>query len=231
MISDWTFQELSFAGQEHLDAEQMATYDAKAQFDPEPDIALLKSLGLSLESTLLDLGAGTGTFALRAAVECQHVVLIDPSRLMLDAAARKAETLGIHNVTFLEGGFLSFSSPRPVDFIFCRNALHHLPDFWKVQALQRMRAALKPGGILRLKDLAFSFTPAEGEERIARWLNNVEKSAAGGYTREDLETHIREEFSTFTWLLESMLERTGFYIEHTNYSPSGLFAAYICRAV
>lgn len=231
MISGWTFQEMQSAGQEHLDPEKVASYDARAQFDPEPDVALLKALGLTGESTVLDLGAGTGTFALRAAPECQHVTLVDPSRPMLTAAAQKAEAQGLHNLTFLEGGFLSFRLQRPVDFIFCRNALHHLPDFWKVEALRRLRAALKPGGVLRLKDLTFSFPPAEAGERITRWLDNAERSAAGGYTREDLEAHVREEFSTFTWLLEPMLERTGFRVEHTEYSPSGIFAAYVCRAV
>lgn len=231
MIPGWTFQEMLSAGQEHLDPEQVASYDARAQFDPEPDIALLKSLGLARDSTLLDMGAGTGTFALRAALECRHVTVIDPSRPMLTVAAQRAEAQGICNVTFIEGGFLSFTPQQPMDFMFCRNALHHLPDFWKVEALRRLRAALKTGGVLRLKDLVFSFVPAESEDRIARWLSHAENSPAGGYTREELEAHLREEFSTFTWLLEPMLERTGFRVEHAAYSPSGIFAAYVCRAV
>ncbi|MBB6017640.1 class I SAM-dependent methyltransferase [Deinococcus radiopugnans] len=230
MSHAWLFNELAAAGREHLDAEQVAAYDAKAQFDPAPDLALLKVLGLSRTSWLMDVGGGTGTFALQAAKECQQVILVDPSPAMMEAAARKAQAEGIQNLTLIEDGFLSFEV-KPVDFIFCRNALHHLPDFWKVQALMRLRTALKPGGVLRLLDLVYSFSPAQTEERFAAWLGHAEKSTLGGYPCAELETHIREEHSTFTWLLEPMLERSGFQIEQATSSPSGIFAAYVCRAV
>jgi hypothetical protein len=48
-----------------------------------------------------------------------------------------------------------------------------------------------------------------------------------GYTREDLETHIREEFSTFSWLLEPMLERVGFEIRDVELR-GGTYSAYTC---
>jgi hypothetical protein len=34
----------------------------------------------------------------------------------------------------------------------------------------------------------------------------------------------------FTWLLEPMLEHSGFQIEDASYSPDGIFAKYIARA-
>ena len=49
--------------------------------------------------------------------------------------------------------------------------------------------------------------------------------------RADIEEHIRDEHSTFTWLLEPMIERSGFRIENAVYSPDGIFAQYIARAV
>ncbi len=48
-----------------------------------------------------------------------------------------------------------------------RNALHHLPDSWKGIALARMASLLAAGGILRLRDLAFSFQPADAEAGVA----------------------------------------------------------------
>jgi hypothetical protein len=53
----------------------------------------------------------------------------------------------------------------------------------------------------------------------------------GGWTRADIEEHIRDEHSTFTWLLEPMMERSGFRIEEAEYSPDGIFARYVARAV
>ena len=230
MSHAWLFDERNAAGPEHLDAEQVAAYDAKAQFDPEPELALLKALGLAQTSRLMDMGGGTGTFALQAAKECQEVILIDPSPAMLEAAAQKVQASGVRNLTLIEGGFLSFET-EPVDFIFCRNALHHLPDFWKAQALRRLRTALKPGGVLRLLDLVYSFSPAQTEERFAAWLDQAEQSTLGGYPRAELETHIWGEHSTFTWLLEPILEQTGFQIEQFTANPSNIFAGYTCRAI
>jgi hypothetical protein len=38
---------------------------------------------------------------------------------------------------------------------------------------------------------------------------------------------VREEFSTFTWLLEPMLERAGFEIASAEYA-AGVYANYLC---
>jgi hypothetical protein len=50
---------------------------------------------------------------------------------------------------------------------------------------------------------------------------------AEGYTTTDLAAHIRTECSTYTWLLEPMLERAGFEIRNAEYT-SPVFAAYTC---
>jgi hypothetical protein len=45
-----------------------------------------------------------------------------------------------------------------------------------------------------------------------------------------LEEHVRDEFSTFSWLLEPMIQRCGFAIEQAVYSEDGIFATYVLRA-
>ena len=40
--------------------------------------------------------------------------------------------------------------------------------------------------------------------------------------------HVRDEHSTFTWLLEPMLERVGFRIADATYDDSGVFARSLC---
>ena len=47
--------------------------------------------------------------------------------------------------------------------------------------------------------------------------------------RADLEEHIRDEHSTFTWLLEPMIERAGFTIEQAAYSDDLFSASYVLR--
>jgi hypothetical protein len=49
-----------------------------------------------------------------------------------------------------------------------------------------------------------------------------------GWTRAELAEHVRDEHSTFTWLLEPMIERAGFEVVDADYR-SGVFARYLCR--
>jgi SAM-dependent methyltransferase len=225
----WTFDELAHAGDEHLDPEYIASYDRKAAIDPAADLALLRSQGLGATSTLVDLGAGTGTFAFAAAPFCKRIVVVDVSPAMLTALRAKAERLGGANIEYVRAGFLSYQHTGDLaDAVYSRNSLHHLPDFWKALALQRIASILRPGGLLLLRDLVFSFEPDQAQTAIAAWLAGAANSPEEGWTRDELETHLRQEYSTFTWLLEPMLRLAGFQIRQTEFSPSGIYAAYFC---
>lgn len=68
-MTDWWLDEHAHAGAEHLDPKYVAEYDAKAQFDPGEDMAVLRSLGVGAGSRVIDLAAGTGVFAFAAALE------------------------------------------------------------------------------------------------------------------------------------------------------------------
>ncbi|CAM4059224.1 class I SAM-dependent methyltransferase [Deinococcus marmoris] len=226
----WMFDEHAHAGLEHLTAADVDAYDAKAQVDPVPDVQLLQQRGLSHRHVLIDFGAGTGALALQAALVCHQVIAVDVSPLMLTALRRKAAEQGVTNIKCAEAGFLTYQHRAPpADFVYSRNALHHLPEVWQVQALRRMGEVLKPGGVLLLRDLVYGFTPADTEAGIQTWLQAAPLSAAQGFPKHELETHVRSEFSTYTWLLEVMLDRTGFNIEASEFSASGIFAAYVCR--
>ncbi|HEX3271018.1 MAG TPA: class I SAM-dependent methyltransferase [Ktedonobacterales bacterium] len=225
----WTFDELAHAGGEHLDPAYVAAYDRKAAVDPANDLALLRSQGLSAEDTLVDLGAGTGTFALAAAPFCKRIVAVDVSPTMLAALRTKAERMGITNIDYASAGFLRYQHVGDsADAVYSRNALHHLPDFWKALALQRIASILRPGGLLLLRDLVFSFEPDQAHTAIAAWLAGAASAPEEGWTRDELETHLRQEYSTFTWLLEPMLRHAGFQIRQVEASPSGIYAAYLC---
>lgn len=52
----------------------------------------------------------------------------------------------------------------------------------------------------------------------------------GQWSRAELEEHVRDENSTFSWLLEPMIERCGFEIEDAVYSEDDIFAKYVLRA-
>ena len=52
----------------------------------------------------------------------------------------------------------------------------------------------------------------------------------GQWSRAELEEHVRDEHSTFTWLLEPMIRRAGFDVEEHEHSEDGIFARYVLRA-
>jgi SAM-dependent methyltransferase len=227
-MSDGRLDEVALAGREHLDAAYVAGYDRKAGLDPTGDVEALRAQGLGPASTLIDFGAGTGTFAVAAAAVCGRVIAVDVSPAMVRAIRAKAAAAGAGNVECVEAGFLSYEHEGDAPgFVYTRNALHHLPDLWKVVALGRIGALIAPGGVLRLRDLAFSFAPGEAEAGIETWLETGAARPESGWTREELEVHVREEYSTFTWLLEAMIDRAGFDILAADHR-GGAHADYLC---
>jgi SAM-dependent methyltransferase len=229
-MHDWWLDEVASAGQEHLDEAYVAGYERKSGFDPSDDLDVLRQHGLDADSVVVDLGSGTGVFAIAAARCCRQVIAVDVSPAMTAMLRSCVAHLGIDNLTVVTAGFLSYEhSGEPPGFVFTRNALHHLPDFWKGIALERIRSLLRPGGILRLHDLVFDFEPAECDEKLETWLSGAVNDSTIGFTAEELADHVRGEFSTYSWLFEIMLERTGFRIIDRQYRRSA-YGAYTCEA-
>jgi ubiquinone/menaquinone biosynthesis C-methylase UbiE len=230
-VSEWWLDELAYAGAEHLDEDYVAGYARKAGFDPAGDLEVLARLGLGPHATMIDAGAGVGTFALAVAPLCREVIAFDVSPAMTAALGQRVVEAGLDNVSVVQAGFLSYEHHGPpVDFVYSRNALHQLPDFWKGIALHRLAATLRPGGILRLRDLVFDFDPSDAGERIEAWLAGGTSDPAVGWTPAELAEHVRVEFSTYRWLLEALLERTGFEILDAAFQRAA-YGAYTCRRV
>src|SRR5712691_4702137 len=102
-------EEIALAGPEHLDPAYVAGYDRKARVDPSDDLAELREHGLGAESTLIDLGAGTGIFAIAAAALCQRVIAVDVSPAMVAAMQTRVTQEDITNVECVHAGFLTYA--------------------------------------------------------------------------------------------------------------------------
>ncbi|WP_435583323.1 methyltransferase domain-containing protein [Amycolatopsis thermoflava] len=220
MTGPWMLDELAHAGPEHLDPGFVAGFDRKqGRPDPSEDLALLDG------HTVVDLGAGTGRFAMAAAKRFDRVVAVDVSPAML-AVIRSA---GLPNVECVQAGFLTYEHRgEPADAVFTRHALHQLPDFWKAIALHRIAGMLRPGGLLRLRDLIYDFQPGETETVLRDWFDQAATDPEVGYTRDDLAEHVRTEHSTFRWLLEPMLDAAGFEVLDVQFTGR-VYGAYTCQ--
>ncbi len=226
MDEPWRFDELAHAGEEHLDPDLVARYDEKAPFDPSHEIQHLIEMGLADDDVVIDLGAGTGAFAIEVAPHCDRVVAVDISPMMVEMIRDRVETSDQDNIEVRQAGFLTYRhTGRDASFVFSRNALHHLPDFWKVAALSNIAEMLRDGGILRLRDLVYSFEPSQSEQAIETWLDGMTDTA---FPQGELHAHLRDEWSTYDFLMEAMLESTGFDIIDASYTD-GFYAAYTCR--
>ena len=80
----------------------------------------------------LDVGAGTGTTAVRLARLGIHVTLLDSSPAMLDIAQRAAQEAGVTEKIALQHGdaelFANLFHARSFDVILCHNILEYVDD-------------------------------------------------------------------------------------------------------
>ena len=113
-------------------------------------------------------------------------------------------------------GLLSFTyQPNSYDLIVSEFTLHHLPDFWKAVALSRIYNALKPGANFYLRDIVFVSMPDGTERDVEGWAEFSTKNH--DFERDSVMTHMRDEYSTFGWVMERMLTEVGFMLVSADY--------------
>ncbi len=224
----WQYDEFRQVGTDYDDPRHVEAYDARhAQFrDVDAECTgILDLLGLASQSTVIELGTGTGAFAIHAARRCARVYAVDVSRPMLDYARQKAVAAGLRNIEFHHGGFLTYEhEAEPVDAVVTCMAFHHLPDFWKSVALRRICDMLRRGGQLFINDVVFE--EAGAIDSISRWIDRLAE-LGGQQLREEVAAHVREEYSTLDWIMEGLLTRAGFSIRSKEMS-SGVLGTYVC---
>ncbi len=211
----WVYDERRQVGTDYTDEARVREYDAGMQrlrnVPQEVDRAA-QALSLSSVATVWEIGCGTGELALGLAARCGHVYATDVSPAMIGLARRNAAERSVENITFEEGGFLSgYTPPGPVHGAVSQLTLHHLPDLWKLTALRRTARHLRPNGRLFLRDIVYPSGVPDYDAYFAGLIAAV-RSAAGDELAEETVAHIREEYSTFAWVLEEMLKQAGFGI-------------------
>lgn len=226
----WRLDQVASAGRENLDAQHVARYDSIEDASADREVALLQRWGMGPESVVVELGTGTGQFALAAAGVCDRVIAVDVSPVMIAELQAKLARQAIGNVDVVSAGFLDYEHRgAPADLVYSRYAMHHLPDFWKGVAFARIQQMLRPGGLLRIWDVVYSFEPHDAEERLEAWCATGGPDGGPGWSRADYEEHVRDEHSTYTWVLEALAQRAGFLVEVAEYSADGIFAEYVFR--
>ena len=234
-MNNWTYDEFEHCGVDYSNKSTADQYDNDHEefrnYEQEAKDLLQKlSLKNSKDMSLIDLGCGTGAISIAISKHFKQLFAVDISDEMLLIAKKKAKDQGIDNISFINSGFLTYEHKEaPADIVISKAALHHLPDFWKQIALMKINKMLKMNGRFYLFDIAYHFAPQEYEETINSWIQKFE-SIAGGSFKKEVETHIRDEFSTFSWIIEKMLKEAGFSIDQV-ISPDKMQTEYFCTKI
>jgi putative AdoMet-dependent methyltransferase len=227
---EWYYDEKQ-SGVDYLDPEIAREYDNEHQkfrnFKDETK-AIVQMLGITPEDIVLDFGCGTGGIALNLAKYCRKVIGVDISREMLDILEEKAKEQNIGNIETHCAGFLTYNHDPSVkiDKIVSMVALHHLPDFWKSVALGKLTDILKTGGKLYLFDVVFTFKSQDHQKAIGQMIQEM-RATAGDSMADEMEVHIRDEFSTYDWIMEGLLAKAGFSIDSVEVKADNL-RGYVC---
>jgi ubiquinone/menaquinone biosynthesis C-methylase UbiE len=227
----WFYNEIQQVGVDYENVEEVKRYDARMHRlrDIKRETEnLIQATSPTSDSTVLEIGCGTGEFAIALSGAAKEVIAADVSPVMLQYAKDKAETRGIKNIEFVHAGFLTYEGlDMQFDIIVSQLALHHLPDFWKAIALQNVRRMLKAEGVLYLKDVVYSSQIENYEEYFDTLIANVETHVGQEFTKEYNE-HIRNEYSTLDWIMDAMLTREGFEIINT-VVENEVITTYLCK--
>jgi len=98
---------------------------------------------------VLEIGCGTGAFARQLAQRSKHVLALDLSPEMIRVARERSAKFP--NIEFQLADVLNRSLPvEDFDCIASIATIHHLP---LAEMFLKMKAALKPGGVLLVMDL------------------------------------------------------------------------------
>src|SRR5436305_3177556 len=211
LARDWYYNERRRIG---LDSAVASIYDRHDDSDLRARAALTM-LGVKPGWRVADIGCGNGVLACEAALMGAEVDAIDISPAMLALAEIYARDRRARVAT-QSAGLLSFSfRPESYDLIVSEFTLHHLPDFWKAVAMSRIYRALKPGATFYLRDIVYASMPDAVERDVDQWADFEIKNH--DVPRESVVTHMRDEYSTFGWVMERMLTDVGFTLVSADY--------------
>jgi ubiquinone/menaquinone biosynthesis C-methylase UbiE len=184
----------------------MMTADAKFWDDiaekyaakPVDDVAaferkkIITRAHLRPDSTVLEIGCGTGSLALSMSRHAGHIHAMDISGEMIRIANRKKEALGICNVTFHQGtldGPTPFE-PAQFDAAWAYSILHLVPD--RRRTLATLFELLQPGGSLVSSNVCLGDTwvPYGPITTVMRWFGKA--PVVHSYARATIMREMRE---------------------------------------
>lgn len=108
------------------------------------------------DGRILDVGCGFGLFSLffASTSRSRDIVGVDLDKARVDLAAASAAKLGLANAAYQHGDVVTWRAEGSFDAIYTLDVLHHVPADAVPSLLGELRARLRPGGVLIIKEVA-----------------------------------------------------------------------------
>ena len=196
----------------------LADYDARIRtFIPGYE-AMIEAASFALQVTMrrrrpvvVDLGIGTGALSqsCRSRIPGVRIIGVDGDQGMLAAARTRIGT----SLKTMHGNFEDVDLPR-CDAMVAALAIHHVPTLpRRLRLFRRIRAALKPGGVLINADCFPESDPrlAAADRKI--WFQHLEQSYSPSAARQYMRAWSREDFYVPLDQELHLLRKAGFTVD------------------
>ena len=80
------------------------------------------------QTSVLDVGAGTGRFSLALAPQAEHITAVEPSAAMMDFLRRDAADKGLSNISYVQATWQEASDNLQADIVICSHVLYPIRD-------------------------------------------------------------------------------------------------------
>ena len=99
----------------------------KDRVDRDPFFQRLRSI-VTPETSVLDVGAGTGRFALALAPLVGQVIAVEPNAAMLDYLRQDAQSQHLVNITYCQSTWQDAPDDLQADIVICSHVLYPIRD-------------------------------------------------------------------------------------------------------
>jgi SAM-dependent methyltransferase len=82
------------------------------------------------QTSVLDVGAGTGRFSLALAPQAEHITAVEPSAAMMDFLRRDAADKGLSNISYVQATWQEAPDNLQADIVICSHVLYPI---WEIE--------------------------------------------------------------------------------------------------
>jgi SAM-dependent methyltransferase len=101
------------------------------------------------QTSVLDVGAGTGRFSLALASQAEHITAIEPSAAMMDFLLRDAADKGLSNISYVQTTWQDAPDDLQADVVICSHVLYPIRDI--VPFLAKLQKATRQACYIYLR--------------------------------------------------------------------------------